>query len=156
MRVDLLRVADLRCHAAGELRPVAGTPFDFRQPTTIGARINDPNDEQIKFASGYDDNFVLNQPTPAALSLAASVQEPATGRTLEVWTTAPGMQFYTGNFLDGTITGKSGKVYPRRCAFCLEPQHFPDSPNQPHFPTTELKPGQTYHHTIVYKFSVEN
>ena len=155
INADRFTPVDINLIPTGELRPVAGTPFDFRQPTTIGARINDPNDEQIKFAGGYDDNWVLNQPAPKALSLAASVREPTTGRTMEVWTTAPGMQFYTANFLDGTITGKDGKVYPRRCAFCLEPQHFPDSPNQPHFPTTELKPGQTYHHTIVYKFSVE-
>jgi aldose 1-epimerase len=139
----------------GELRPVANTPFDFRQPTTISARINDPRDEQIQFGGGYDHNWVLNQLAPDALSLAACVHEPTTGRTMEVWTTAPGMQFYTGNFLDGTITGKGGKVYPRRCAFCLEPQHFPDSPNKPNFPTTELKPGEIYYHTIFYKFSVE-
>ena len=156
INADRFTPVDINQIPTGELRPVAGTTFDFRQPTTIGARVNDPNDEQIKFASGYDNNFVLNQPTPGALTLAASVHEPTTGRTMEVWTTAPGMQFYTANFLDGTITGKGGKVYPRRCAFCLEPQHFPDSPNKPNFPTTELKPGETYRHTIVYKFSVEN
>jgi aldose 1-epimerase len=155
INADRFTPVDSTLIPTGELRPVAGTPFDFRQPVAIGARINDPNDEQIKFAGGYDDNWVLNQPAPKVLSLATSVHEPTTGRTMEVWTTAPGIQFYTGNFLDGTITGKGGKVYPRRCAFCMEPQHFPDSPNQPHFPTTELKPGQTYRHTIVYKFSVE-
>jgi aldose 1-epimerase len=137
----------------GELRPVAGTPFDFRQRTAIGARINDA-DEQITFAGGYDDNWVLNK-TPGTLSLAAGVYEPTTGRVMEVYTTSPGMQFYTGNFLDGTITGKGGWVYQRRNAFCMEPQAFPDSPNHPDFPTTELKPGETYHNTIVYKFSVK-
>ena len=139
----------------GELRPVAGTPFDFRKPTAIGAHINETDNEQIKFAGGYDDNWVLNKPSPDALSLAATVTEPTTGRTLEVWTTAPGLQFYTGNFLDGTLTGKGGWVYQFRDAFCMEPQHFPDSPNQPEFPTTVLKPGETYKNLIIYKFGVE-
>jgi len=139
----------------GELAPVAGTPFDFRTPTPIGAHINDTNNEQIRFAGGFDDNWVLNQKSPGELTLAARVTEPAGGRTLEVWTTSPGVQFYTGNFLDGTITGKGGRVYSLRNAFCLEPQHFPDSPNHPAFPTTVLKPGQTYKNTIIYKFSTE-
>ncbi len=139
----------------GELAPVAGTPFDFRTPTPIGAHINDTNNEQIRFAGGFDHNWVLNQKSPGELTLAARVTEPAGGRTLEVWTTSPGVQFYTGNFLDGTITGKGGRVYQFRNAFCLEPQHFPDSPNHPAFPTTELKPGQTYKNTIIYKFSTE-
>ncbi len=139
----------------GELRPVAGTPFDFRTPMAIGARISETNDEQIAFAGGYDDNWVLNKTAPDALSLAARVHDPVSGRTMEVWTTSPGLQFYTGNFLDGTITGKDGKVYQHRYAFCMEPQHFPDSPNHPEFPTTELKPGQEYHNTIVYKFSAK-
>ena len=138
----------------GELRSVAGTPFDFRTPATIGARIGNTNDEQIVFGGGYDHNWVLNKQSND-VSLAASIYEPVTGRTMEVWTTAPGVQFYSGNFLDGTITGKGGKVYQFRNGFCFEPQHFPDSPNHPEFPTTELKPGETYENTIIYKFGVE-
>jgi aldose 1-epimerase len=138
----------------GELAPVADTPFDFRAPTPVGLHINDTNNEQIKFAGGYDDNWVLNKKSDE-LSLAARVYEPGSRRTLEVWTTSPGLQFYTGNFLDGSITGKGGRVYQFRDAFCMEPQHFPDSPNHPDFPTTELKPGETYHNTIIYKFATE-
>jgi aldose 1-epimerase len=155
INADQFTPVDSTLIPTGELRPVAGTPFDFRTPTPVGARINDPNNEQIKFAGGYDDNWVLNKPAPTALSLAARVHEPVTGRTLEVWTTSPGMQFYTGNFLDGTIAGKDGKVYQHRCAFCMEPQHFPDSPNHPDFPTTELKPGETCHNVIIYKFGAK-
>jgi aldose 1-epimerase len=132
---------------------VDGTPFDFRRPTLIGARINSDN-EQIKIANGYDDNWVLNHP-PGKLGLAARVSEPTTGRIMEVWTTAPGMQFYTGNFLDGTLTGKGGQVYQFRDGCCFEPGGFPDSPNHPNFPTTELKPGETYTNIIIYKFSVK-
>lgn len=139
----------------GERRSVAGTPFDFRIPTAIGARINETSHEQIQFARGYDNNWVLNKPAPDALSHAATVTDPASGRTMEVWTTAPGMQFYTGNFLDSQTAGKDGRVYRHRCAFCMEPQGFPDSPNHPHFPSTELKPGETYHHTIIYKFGAQ-
>jgi aldose 1-epimerase len=139
----------------GELMPVAGTPFDFLTPTAIGAHINETNNEQIKFAGGYDDNWVLNKKSPGELSLAAVVSEPTSGIVMQVWTTSPGMQFYTGNFLDGTITGKGGRVYQLRNAFCMEPQGFPDSPNHPDFPATELKPGETYKNTIIYKFSVE-
>ena len=135
----------------GELRAVAGTPFDFRTPHAIGERINQ-NDEQLKLGGGYDHNFALNS-GGSALSLAARVTEPATGRVLEVLTTEPGLQFYTGNFLDGAITGKSGKVYQKRYAFCMETQHFPDSPNHPRFPTTELKPGQQYRTATIYRFS---
>ncbi|MGH7975154.1 MAG: galactose-1-epimerase, partial [Limisphaerales bacterium] len=138
----------------GELRPVAGTPFDFRTPHAIGEFINDTNNEQIRFAHGYDDNWVLNKPA-GKLGLAARVYEPTTGRQLEVFTTAPGMQFYTGNFLDGSITGKYGQVYQTRDAFAMEPQFFPDSPNHPNFPSAELKPGETYRNTIIYKFSVK-
>jgi aldose 1-epimerase len=139
----------------GELRDVAGTVFDFRAPTPIGLRINS-DDEQIKLGHGYDHNFVLNKSGARAveLSLAARVYEPMSGRTMEVWTTAPGMQFYTGNFLAGTA-GKAGRVYSAREGFCFEPQHFPDSPNHPEFPTTELKPGETYRNTIIYKFGTE-
>jgi len=138
----------------GELRPVAGTPFDFTKPHAIGEFIGDTNNEQIRFAGGYDDNWVLNK-SDDELSLAASVYEPVTGRTMEVWTTSPGLQFYTGNFLNGSFTGKGGWTYQFRDAFAMEPQHFPDSPNHPSFPPTELKPGETYHNTIIYKFGVK-
>src|SRR5476649_453406 len=127
----------------GELKPVDGTPLDFRKATAIGARIDQTNDEQIAFASGYDHNFFLNK-QPGGFAKAATVTEPESGRMLEVWTTSPGMQFYTANFLDGTITGKGGQVYKFRDAFCMEPQAFPDSPNHPQFPSAVLKPGQIY------------
>jgi aldose 1-epimerase len=137
----------------GELRPVTGTPFDFRTPTAIGLRING-DDQQLKYARGYDDNWVLNHAS-GELGLAARVEDPNSGRVLTVYTTAPGIQFYTGNFLNGTIHGKGGQVYQFRDAFCLEPQDFPDSPNHPGFPSSELKPGETYSNVIVYKFSTK-
>ena len=135
----------------GELRPVDGTPFDFRQPTAIGARINEDN-EQLKFGSGYDQNWVLNKPANE-LGLAARVVEPKTGRVLEVLTTEPAMQFYTANHLKHII-GKGGRHYLPHDAFCMEPQHFPDSPNHPEFPSTTLKPGEVYRNTIIYRVSV--
>jgi len=138
----------------GELKKVQGTPFDFQKPTAIGARI-DANDEQIKLGGGYDHNFVLNREKATGLSLAARVTDPTSGRTMEVWTTEPGVQFYTGNFLDGSFKGKGGMAYQKRTAFCLETQHFPDSPNHPSFPTTLLKPGERYHTTTVYKFEAK-
>jgi aldose 1-epimerase len=136
----------------GELAPVEGTPFDFLKSTAIGARI-DADNEQLKLAHGYDQNWVLDAGGGKKVELAAEAYEPTTGRVLEVLTDQPGMQFYTGNFLDGTVTGKGGKVYNRRYAFCLETQHYPDSPNHPKFPTTELKPGQTFHSMTIYRFS---
>lgn len=136
----------------GELRPLQGSPLDFSTPRPIGARI-DAADEQLQLGRGYDHNYVLNNPN-ARLVLAARVFEPATGRVMEVETTEPATQFYSGNFLDGSITGKGGQVYHRRTGFCIEPQHFPDSPNQPTFPSTVLRPGATYKSTISYKFSV--
>lgn len=136
----------------GELKPVEGTPFDFRTPTAIGARIN-ADDEQLKFGRGYDHNWVINKPM-GELGLHARVYEPKTGRVMEVFSTEPGLQFYSGNFLDGTITGKGGRVYAHRTGFCMEPQHYPDSPNKPDFPSVTLRPGQTYRNTIIYKFSV--
>ena len=138
----------------GELKPVEGTPFDFRTPTPIGARIGQ-DDEQLKFGGGYDHNWVINKPM-GKLGLMARVFEPTSGRVLEVLSTEPGLQFYTGNFLDGKLTGKGGWVYQRRNAFCMEPQHYPDSPNQPNFPSVVLKPGQVYKNTIVFKFSLRN
>jgi aldose 1-epimerase len=133
----------------GELAPVEGTPFDFRTATAIGARINQDN-PQLKNGKGYDHNFVLNR-KGAGPSLAARAVEPKSGRTLEVTTTEPGMQFYSGNFLDG-VKGKSGHVYALRTGFCLETQHFPDSPNQPKFPSTILRPGQKYSSQTVFTF----
>ena len=135
----------------GELRPVAGTPFDFRQPTAIGARIGS-TDPQLEFGKGYDHNWVLTK-IAGALTVVATVYEPETGRVLEVSSTEPGVQFYSGNFLDGKSVGKGGWAYAVHDGLALEPQHFPDSPNEPGFPSTILKPGQTYRHTLVYRFS---
>ena len=152
LHADRFTPVDAGLIPTGELRAVAGTPFDFRKSTEIGARI-EASDEQLKLAHGYDHNWVLNR-TGEDLSMAARVEEASTGRVLEVLTTQPGVQFYTANFLDGTIKGKAGKVYGRRSGFCLETQHFPDSPNQPAFPSTELKPGATFRSTTVFRFSV--
>jgi len=137
----------------GELRNVKGTPMDFTKPTAIGARI-DQQDEQLILGKGYDHNWVLKN-NAGKLSLAARVYEPRSGRVMEVSTTEPGLQFYSGNFLDGSITGKGGQVYQQRSGFCLETQHFPDSPNKPRFPSTVLKPGQQYTSTTIYKFSAQ-
>ena len=136
----------------GELAPVAGTPFDFRTPTIVGARINNDH-PQLTFGKGYDHNWVLSR-KGAGLELAARVREPKTGRTLEIATTEPGIQFYSGNFLDGTLKGKDGAVYKHRTGFCLETQHFPDSPNKPKFPTTTLRPGAEYTTRTVFTFGV--
>ncbi|MGE5244175.1 MAG: aldose epimerase family protein [Betaproteobacteria bacterium] len=136
----------------GELAPVAGTPFDFRKATPIGARINQTN-SQLANGKGYDHNFVLNAAGPG-LHHAAHVVEPTTGRTLDIATTEPGLQFYSGNFLDGTLKGTAGHVYGHRFGFCLETQHFPDSPNHANFPSTILRPGQTYHSKTVIAFGV--
>jgi len=138
----------------GELPSVAGTPFDFRKSVRIGEHIND-DDQQLKYGGGYDHNWVLNRTLTGDLELAARVCEPTTGRVMEVLTTEPGLQFYSGNFLDGSNVGKGGKPYQHRYGFCLEAQHYPDSPNQPQFPSTILRPGQVYHQTTVYKFSVK-
>jgi aldose 1-epimerase len=151
LNADKYTPVDSTLIPTGELRPVQGTPFDFRKPTTIGARINQ-NDEQLKFGKGYDHNWVINK-TSGKLELMARVYEPTTGRVMEVWSTEPGLQFYSGNFLDGTIKGKGGRVYQFRNGFCMEPQHFPDSPNRPEFPSVVLKPGQVYQNTIIYRFS---
>lgn len=138
----------------GELRPVAGTPMDFTRPTPLGARI-DASYEQLGLGpGGYDHNYVLDRESQG-LELAARVVGPRRGRVLEVLTTEPGMQLYAGNFLDGSITGKGGRVYGRRTGFCLETQHFPDSPHHPKFPSTALRPGETYRTRTVYRFGVE-
>ncbi|MDP3070796.1 MAG: aldose epimerase family protein [Opitutaceae bacterium] len=138
----------------GELAPVAGTPFDFTKPQAIGARIGQKH-EQLERGLGYDHNFVLADAPRREPTLAARVREPTTGRVLEVLTTEPGVQLYTGNFLDGTITGKSGRPYAQRDGFCLETQHFPDAVNQPGFPSTIVRPGQVYRSATVYRFSTE-
>ena len=150
---DKTTPVDSKLIPTGAFADVTGTPFDFRKPTAIGARINDP-DPVLQYGPGYDHNWVINKPL-GKFGLQARVTDPVSGRVMEVWSDQPGLQFYAGNFLDGTITGKDGKVYQRRSAFAMEPQHYPDSPNHPNFPSTELKPGQTYHCTIEYKFSVE-
>ncbi len=143
---------DAKLIPTGQLAPTAGTPFDFTRPTPIGQRIDDPN-EQLKLAGGYDHNFVLNG-SGTGLRQAAKVLDPKTGRTLTVTTTEPGVQFYTGNFLDGSLTGAGGTKYAKNDGLCLETQHFPDSPNHPAFPSTELKPGQTFHSETVFTFGV--
>lgn len=153
LMADRFTPVDAGLIPTGELKPVAGTPFDFRTAHAIGERIGQ-NDEQLKLGHGYDHNFVLNS-GGGALTVAARVHEPGSGRTMEVLTTQPGLQFYTGNFLDGKIKGKGGKVYQRRFALCMETQHFPDSPNKPSFPSSELKPGQKYHQTTVYRFAAK-
>jgi aldose 1-epimerase len=135
----------------GELAPVQGTPFDFRQPTAIGARINADN-AQLKAGKGYDHNFVLNR-KGTGLELAARLTDPKSGRSMTITTTEPGLQFYSGNFLDGTIKGKAGHVYAHRTGLCLETQHFPDSPNQKAFPSTILQPGKVYSSKTVMTFS---
>jgi len=137
----------------GALAPVAGTPFDFRQPMAIGARI-DGEHQQLKFGKGYDHNWVLNK-TGSGPQLAARLTEPKSGRILEISTTEPGVQFYTGNFLDGTIKGKNGHVYGLRTGLCLETQHFPDSPNRKTFPSTELRPGKAYDSRTIFAFSAK-
>jgi aldose 1-epimerase len=153
VKIDASRMTpvDANLIPTGELKPVEGTPFDFRTPHAIGERI-EADDPQLRLGHGYDHNFVLDHPA-GRLSEAAEVYEPKTGRILRVLTTEPGVQMYTGNFLDGSITGKEGRVYNRRYALCLETQHFPDSPNHPSFPSTELKPGQKFRSVTVFEFS---
>jgi len=136
----------------GKLRQVAGTVFDFREAQPIGLRIRDGRDPQVRFGRGYDHNFVINGAV-GSLRLGARVEDPRSGRIMEVLTTAPGIQFYSGNFLDGTTVGKSGRVYRQGDALCLEPQVFPDSPNQPDFPSPRLDPGDTYVNKMVFRFS---
>jgi aldose 1-epimerase len=138
----------------GDLAPLPGTPLDFRKPTAIGARIDDKHVQLLR-GRGYDHNFVLNKPKGSAeLSHAARLVDPVSGRTLDISTTEPGIQFYSGNFLDGTIKGKNGRVYAQRWGLCLETQHFPDSPNRPDFPSTVLRPGAEYRSRTVFAFGV--
>lgn len=138
----------------GEIAPVSGTPLDFRAPHRIGERI-DAGHEQLRLAHGYDHNFVCDIPAPATPTLIATARDPRSGRVLDVLTTEPGVQFYSGNFLDGSFTGKDGCVYSPRGGFCLETQHFPDSPNQPHFPSVILRPGTELRSTTLYRFRAE-
>ena len=153
IHADRYTPVDATLIPTGELAPVAGTPFDFRQPTAIGARISQP-DTQLERGRGYDHNFVLNR-SGDGLPVAAAVYEPSTGRTLEVRTTEPGLQFYSGNFLDGSITGKTGVVYGQRSGFCLETQHFPDSPNRADFPSTTIAPDRPLKSTTVFSFGAK-
>src|SRR5699024_10742056 len=136
------------------IKSVKGTPFDFNQPTSIGKRINEDN-QQLKFAGGYDHNWILDKPEPGMLTLAAKVHDPESGRGINVYTTEQGIQIYTGNFLDGSTSGIGG-MYGYRSAFTLETQHYPDSPNHPNFPSTVLKPGQIYYSITIFKFTVGN
>ncbi len=153
LKADRFTPVDETLIPIGELRSVKDTPMDFSKPTRIGDRI-DADDQQIKFGGGYDHNWVLNS-GGGKLALGGRVCEPTSGRILEFYTTEPGVQFYCGNFLDGSVVGKGGKAYKRRYGFCLETQHFPDSPNQPNFPSVILQPGKCYKSMTVYKFSTK-
>ena len=151
INADKFTPVDAGLIPTGELRPVEGTPFDFRTAKPIGQDV-DADNEQLKMGKGYDHNFVLARDDQG---VSARVVEPISGRVLEVETTEPGLQFYSGNFLDGTITGKRGVVYEHRSGFCLEAQHFPDSPNQPGFPSTILRPDEQYRSQTIYRFGVD-
>ena len=154
VNADSMTPVDATLIPTGAITPVAGTPFDFRTPTAIGARI-DAADPQIKNGGGYDHNLVLNRKTPGELVHAVRLSEPTSGRTLDIYTTEPGVQYYSGNFLNGKPTAKSGHVYPYRSGVALETQHYPDSPNKPNFPTTILRPGETYRSRTVFKLGTE-
>jgi aldose 1-epimerase len=154
INADRYTPVDATLIPTGALDPVAGTPLDFRRPTPIGARIR-TNFQQLLFGQGYDHNFVLNRKDDRSLVLAAKVSDRRNGRVLEMFTDQPGIQFYSGNFLDGTLVGTGGRVYRQSDGFALETQHFPDSPNKPAFPSTVLRPGQTYQTTTVYQFSTD-
>jgi len=161
LNADRFTPVDSTLIPTGEIKSVAGTPFDFRTSTAIGARI-DRNDEQLRYGRGYDHNFVLNKGGRGGkggiegdVTLAAHVYEPTTGRVMEISTTEPGLQFYSGNFLDGTLRGKHGVVYGHRSGFAMETQHFPDSPNKPAFPSTILRPGEEYRSRTIYRFGVQ-
>jgi len=156
INADSMTPVDSTLIPTGEISPVAGTPFDFRTPMPIGARIDQRRNTQIRYGGGYDHNFVLNRGGAAADSLvhAVHIAESSTGRTLDIFTTEPGIQFYSGNFLDGTITGKAGHIYKHRYGLALETQHYPDSPNHPNFPSTILRPGRQYRSRTVFAFGV--
>lgn len=152
LAADAYTPVDSTLIPTGERKSVAGTPFDFRKATLIGARVRDGRDEQIRYGRGYDHNFVVNG-AAGTMRVAARVEDPASGRVMELLTTAPGVQFYSGNFLDGTSTGKSGRIYRQGDALCLEPQVFPDAPNQKDFPSARLDPGKTYVNSMILRFS---
>lgn len=152
LNADRFLPVDKTLIPTGKLQPVANTPFDFTEPTVVGTRINDSTDTQIKYGGGYDHAWILSG-SGDSLKLAATVYEPTSGRVVEVRTDQPAIQFYTGNFLDGSVMGREGFAYKKRYAICLETEHYPDSPNHPAFPTTELRPGQTYKTTTIYQFS---
>lgn len=156
INADSMTPVDTTLIPTGQIAPVAGTPFDFRRSTPLGARIDQKQNTQIRYGGGYDHNFVLNRGGAAAdgLAHAARVFDPETGRTMDIFTTEPGIQFYTGNFLDGSITGKAGHIYHYRYGLALETQHYPDSPNRPNFPSTVLRPGQEYRSRTVFAFGV--
>jgi len=154
INADTFLPTDATAIPTGEEFPVDGTPFDFRAPHVIGDRIDEEDNEQLGFAGGYDHNWCLNKSQPDALSFCARAEDPVSGRIMETFTTEPGVQFYAGNFLDGTLKGKGGCLYVKRAGFCLETQHYPDSPNQPQFPTAILRPGETYTSQTLYKFLV--
>lgn len=154
INADYFTPVDQTLIPTGQIAAAKRTPLDFRKPATIGSRIN--NDcQQSKYGLGYDHNWVLNKDKPGQMSLAVMVYEPTCGRIMEVWTTEPRLQFYCGNFLDGSNVGKGDKVYNYRNGFCLETQHFPDSPNHPQFPSVVLEPGQQYHHSTIFKFKTK-
>ncbi len=154
LNADRFTPVDSTLIPTGEIKSVQGTPFDFRTPTPIGARI-DRDDAQLRFGRGYDHNFVLNKAGERGPTLAARVYEPASGRVMQIYTTEPGMQFYSGNFLDGTARGKHGVAYRHRYGFAMETQHYPDSPNEPGFPSTILHPGEEYRSRTIYTFAVQ-
>ena len=154
IHADRFTPVDASMIPSGDLPPVDGTPFDFRTPHAIGERIDTPANEQLRLAIGYDHNFVLNEANGES-KIAAHVVDPSSGRTLTVLTTQPGVQFYSGNHLDGSISGLNGVKYPKRGGFCLETQHFPNSPNEPQFPSTELKAAQTLRSETVFRFGTE-
>ena len=151
---DRFTPVDAALIPTGELRPVAGTPFDFRAPARVGARVDEPGDEQLRIAGGYDHNFVLRPAPPGQpVRFAARLEEPTRGLSMEVWTTEPGLQFYSGNFLDGSRRGRGGTPLEHRAGLCLETQHFPDAPNRPEFPTVLLRPGGTFRSSTLYRFA---
>lgn len=153
LKADFFTPVDSTMIPTGEIRSVEGTPFDFRNPKTIGTEI-DAEDQQIQYGGGYDHNYILNRPNDLELVSFAIVYEPSSSRKMEVLTTLPGVQLYCGNFLDGSLIGPGGKVYQKRSGLCLETQHYPDSPNKPEFPSPVLEPGETYEHTTVFRFGV--
>jgi aldose 1-epimerase len=155
IHADRMLPIDATSVPTGEIVPVANTPFDFRQPKRVGQEI-DQHNEQLTYGSGYDHTFVINKKTGAPLQLAATLYEKTSGRMMKVFTEEPGLQLYTANFLNGSLIGKSGRPYVKRGALCLETQHFPDSPNQPEFPDTILRPGQFYKTRTIYQFSVSD